>query len=383
VIYLNFELSEDELALQSMFRDFADKEIRPIAYEMDKNEIFPMEVKEKMAEAGFMGLITPEEYGGSGSSYMDYTLLVSEIAKASPAIALIVSGSNCNMCFPVLYSGTEEQKKKYVTPMAKGEINGAFCLTEPGSGSDAGGMRTKAVCKGDHYVVNGSKTFITNASVSEYFITFVLTEGPTDEKEYSAFIIEKSFPGFSVGKHEEKMGTRGSDLCEIVFEDLIVPAENLLGKRGDGLKIALSTLDAGRLGIAALSVGLAQEAIDITVKYTSERMQFGKRISQFQNTQFVLAELQTQVNAARLLTYNAAWAMDAGQPATQLASMAKLYASDVVNNCARKCLQLFGGYGYIKEYPIERIYRDAKITEIFEGTSEIQKTVIARSMGVR
>lgn len=380
---MDFRITEEEQELRGMFADFADKEVRPYAREIDATEKFPMEIKNKMGELGFLGMIVPEEYGGSGGTKMAYSILVEELAKASAAIGLIVSGSNCNHCLPILMHGTEEQKHKYVTPMATGKELGGFVLTEPGSGSDAGGMISKAVKKGDHYVLNGSKTFITSAEEAEYFISFVLTEGEGDKKEYTAFIIEKSFPGFSVGKHEEKMGTRGLGLCELIFNDCIIPEENMLGKRGDGLKIALSTLDSGRLGIASLAVGMAQEAINLTTQYTKERTQFGKRISQFQNTQFVLAELQTHVSAARLLTYNAAWALDNGEPAGQLCSMAKLYASDVLNDAARKCLQLFGGYGYIKEYPIERIYRDAKITEIFEGTSEIQKTVISRAMGIR
>ena len=379
---MDFRLTNDEMALREMFRDFADKEVRPYAMEIDETEVFPVKIKDKMAELGFLGLIVPERYGGSGGSHLSYAILVEELAKASAAVALIVSGANCNMCGPILAHGTEEQKQKYIRQLATGKKIGAFVLTEPGSGSDAGGMRSKAVEEGDYFVLNGTKTFISNAEYGDYFISFVLTEGADGKREHTSFIIERDFPGFYIGKHEKKMGTRGIDLCELIFDNCMIPKENMLGKRGEGMKVALSTLDAGRIGIAALSVGRAQEAIDLAAKYTKERTQFGKRISQFQNTQFKLAELQTQVTAARLLVYNAAWALDHGEPATQLASMAKYYASDVVNVAARQCLQFFGGYGYIKEYPIERIYRDAKITEIFEGTSEIQKLVISRSMGI-
>ena len=381
---MDFLLTEDDLSLKEMFQDFVDREIRPKAREIDVTERFPVEINQKMAELGFLGMITPEEYGGSGNTHLAYAMLVEELAKGSAACGLIVSGANCNMCQPILSFGTEEQKQTIVREIATGQKIASFTLTEPGSGSDAGGMRSKAVEQGDHFVLNGSKTFISSADVADYFVTFVLTEGPDpDKKEYTAFIIPRNAPGLIVGKHEEKMGTRGISLNELAFEDCIVPKECMLGKRGDGLKIALSTLDAGRVGIAALAVGMAQEAIDLAVEYTKVRTQFGKRISQFQNTQFKLAEMQTQVEAARLLTYKAAWCLDNGIPASQAASMAKLFASDAANVCARGCLQLFGGYGYIKEYPIERIYRDAKITEIFEGTSEIQKTVISKHMGVR
>ena len=256
-------------------------------------------------------------------------------------------------------------------------------LTEPGSGSDAGGMRTKAVQEGDHYVINGTKTFITGADIADIFVAFILCADETGEFKPACFILEKGCPGLIVGKREHKMGMHATGLCEVVFDNCIVPRENMLGPIGEGFHIAMSTLDAGRLGIAAVCVGMAQEAIDLTIKYTRERMQFGKRISQFQNTQFVLAELQTKVNAGRLLTYQAAWALDHGEPASHLASMAKLFTSDVVNVAARACLQLFGGYGYINEYPIEHIFRDAKVTEIFEGTSEIQKIIISKWMGVR
>ncbi len=379
---MDFRLTEDDLALRQMFRDFADKQVRPYAMEIDETEQYPVEIKDKMAELGFLGLIVPECYGGSGGSHLSYAILVEELAKASAAVALIVSGANCNVCGPILAYGTEAQKQHYIPPLATGQKIGSFALTESGSGSDASAMRSKAVQQGDHYVLNGTKTFISNAEYGDYFVSFVLTEGKDGKREHTAFILEQDFPGFSVGKHEKKMGTHGIDLCELVFEDCIIPQQNMLGNRGEGMKVALATLDAGRIGIAAVSVGMAQEAIDLTVQYTRERTQFGKRISQFQNTQFKLAELQTQVAAARLLTYHAAWALDNGEPATQLASMAKLLASDVVNVAARQCLQLFGGYGYTREYPIERIYRDAKITEIFEGTSEIQKLVISRTMGV-
>ncbi|MCC8061123.1 MAG: acyl-CoA dehydrogenase family protein [Clostridiales bacterium] len=380
---MNFKLTSEELDLQQMYREFTDAEIRPIIHDVDQSGEFPRDLWNKMAETGLMGIIIPEEYGGSGSTYMSYALAVEETAKASGAVAQFVSGQNCNFCQPIYRYGTEDQKEKYLKPLAAGTKIGAFVLTEPGAGSDAGGMRSKAILNGDNYVLNGTKTFITGADVADIFIAFVLASTDGENFAPTAFIIEKGTPGLSIGKHEDKMGMRAAGLCEVIFEDCIIPKENILGKAGEGFHIAMSTLDAGRIGIAAVCTGMAQEAIDLAVKYTKERVQFGKRISQFQNTQFVLADLQTKVNAGRLMTYQAACALDNNEPANHLASMAKLFTSDVVNVAARACLQLFGGYGYISEYPIERIYRDAKVTEIFEGTSEIQKTVISKWMGVR
>ena len=366
-----------------MLHDFCEKEVAPIAAEIDENERFPEETWHKLADMGMMGVAYPEEYGGAGLSYVNYIGVCEELAKHCATTSVMVSAHSSLCCWPISEYGTEEQKQKYLTKLASGEWLGAFGLTEPGAGTDSAMQKTVAEDKGDHWVLNGSKIFITNAGFAHVFVVFAMTDKSLGNKGISAFIVEKDFPGFKVGAHEKKMGIRGSSTCELVFEDCIVPKENLLGELNKGFKIAMTTLDGGRIGIGAQALGIAQAAIDDTVKYTKERVQFGKRISQFQNTQFQLADMQAKVDAARLLIYRAAQAKQDHEPYSHLAAMGKLYASEAASDVTRRCLQLIGGYGYTREYPFERYMRDAKITEIYEGTSEVQRMVISGWMGVK
>ncbi len=366
-----------------MLHDFCLKEVAPIAAEIDEEERFPEETWHKLADMGMMGVAYPEEYGGAGLSYITYIGVCEELAKHCATTSVMVSAHSSLCCWPISEYGTEEQKQKYLTKLASGEWLGAFGLTEPGAGTDSAMQKTVAEDKGDHWVLNGSKIFITNAGFAHVFVIFAMTDKTLGNKGISAFIVEKDFPGFKVGAHEKKMGIRGSSTCELVFEDCIVPKENLLGEVGKGFKIAMTTLDGGRIGIGAQALGIAQAAIDECVKYTKERVQFGKRISQFQNTQFQLADMQAKVDAARLLIYRAAQAKQDHEPYSHLAAMGKLYASEAASDVTRRCLQLVGGYGYTREYPFERFMRDAKITEIYEGTSEVQRMVISGWMGVK
>ena len=366
-----------------MLHDFCLKEVAPIAAEIDEEERFPEETWHKLADMGMMGVAYPEEYGGAGLSYITYIGVCEELAKHCATTSVMVSAHSSLCCWPISEYGTEEQKQKYLTKLASGEWLGAFGLTEPGAGTDSAMQKTVAEDKGDHWVLNGSKIFITNAGFAHVFVIFAMTDKSLGNKGISAFIVEKDFPGFKVGTHEKKMGIRGSSTCELVFEDCIVPKENLLGEIGKGFKIAMTTLDGGRIGIGAQALGIAQAAIDECVKYTKERVQFGKRISQFQNTQFQLADMQAKVDAARLLIYRAAQAKQDHEPYSHLAAMGKLYASEAASDVTRRCLQLVGGYGYTREYPFERFMRDAKITEIYEGTSEVQRMVISGWMGVK
>lgn len=335
---------------------------------------------------GMMGVPFPEEYGGAGLSYVNYIGVCEELAKYCATTSVMVSAHSSLCTWPIYNFGTEEQKQKYLPSLCSGEKLGAFGLTEPGAGTDAAMQKTTAEDKGDHWLLNGSKIFITNAGYAETFVIFAMTDKEKGNKGISAFIVEKDFPGFKVGAHEKKMGIRGSSTCELIFEDCIVPKENLLGGEemlNKGFKIAMMTLDGGRIGIGAQALGIAQSAIDECVKYTTQRVQFGKRISQFQNTQFELADMQAKVDAARLLIYRAAQAKEDHEPYSHLAAMGKLYASEAASDVTRRCLQLTGGYGYTREYPFERLMRDAKITEIYEGTSEVQKMVISGWMGVK
>lgn len=380
---MNFKFNEDEQSVIDMLKDFAINEVAPIAAEVDENERFPEETWHALADMGMMGIIYPEEYNGAGMSYLTYIAVCEELAKYCATTSVLVSAHSSLCTWPIAEYGTEEQKKKYLTKLASGEWLGSFGLTEPGAGTDAAGQKTVAVDKGDYWVLNGSKIFITNAGFSNVFVIFAMTDKSLGTKGISAFIVERDFPGFSVGAHEKKMGIRGSSTCELVMEDCIVPKENLLGELNKGFKIAMTTLDGGRIGIGAQALGIAQGAIDECVKYVTERTQFGKRISQFQNTQFELAAMQTEVDAARLLIYRAAQAKQDHEPYSHLAAMGKLKASEVASDVTRRCLQLVGGYGYTREYPFERFMRDAKITEIYEGTSEVQKMVISSWMGVR
>ena len=366
-----------------MLHDFCLKEVAPIAAEIDEEERFPEETWHKLADMGMMGVPFAEEYGGAGLSYVNYIGVCEELAKHCATTSVMVSAHTSLCSWPISEYGTEEQKQKYLTKLASGEWLGAFGLTEPGAGTDSAMQKTVAEDKGDHWVLNGSKIFITNAGFAHVFVIFAMTDKSLGNKGISAFIVEKDFPGFKVGTHEKKMGIRGSSTCELVFEDCIVPKENLLGEIGKGFKIAMTTLDGGRIGIGAQALGIAQAAIDECVKYTKERVQFGKRISQFQNTQFQLADMQAKVDAARLLIYRAAQAKQDHEPYSHLAAMGKLYASEAASDVTRRCLQLVGGYGYTREYPFERFMRDAKITEIYEGTSEVQHMVISGWMGVK
>ena len=380
---MDFKFTPEEQDIVDMLREFCLKEVQPIAAEIDEEERFPEETVKQLAEMGMMGLPFSEEYGGAGLSYVTYIAACEELAKycASTSVTLSAHGSLC--CWPISAYGTEEQKKKYLVPLASGEHLGAMGLTEPSAGTDAAMQKTTAVDKGDHWLIKGTKIFITNAGYADTFVIFAMTDKEKGSRGISAFIIEKGFKGFSLGTKEKKMGIRASSTCELIFEDMIVPKENLLGELNKGFKVAMTTLDGGRIGIAAQALGIAAAAVEECIKYVTQRIQFGQRISQFQNTQFELADMQMAVEAARLLTYRAAQAKQDNEPYTHLAAMAKLFASEVASDVSRRCVQLAGGYGYTREYPFERFMRDAKITEIYEGTSEVQKMVIANYMGVK
>lgn len=380
---MDFKLSKEHLLAQEMYRKFAETEVKPIAEEVDEEERFPEETVKKLARYGMLGIPFPKKYGGQGADYLTYIMCVEELSKCCGTTGVIVSAHTSLCANPIYEFGTEEQKQKYLVPLAKGEKLGAFGLTEPSAGTDASMQQTKAVLDGDHYVLNGSKIFITNAGFADTFIIIAMTDKSKGTKGISAFIVERDFPGFSVGKHERKMGIKGSSTCELIMENCIVPKENLLGQEGKGFGIAMKTLDGGRIGIAAQALGLAEGAIDETVKYVGERKQFGRRIGQFQNTQFELASMRAYTEGAKLLVYQAVCAKDDKLPYGHLAAMAKLVAAEVASDVTRRCLQLFGGYGYTREYPIERMMRDAKITEIYEGTSEVQKMVISGWMKVK
>jgi butyryl-CoA dehydrogenase len=354
-----------------------------LAAELDEEERFPSETKEKLAEMGMMGLYIPEEYGGAGLSYLTYICACEELARhcATTSVMFSVHGSLCS--WPILEFGTEVQKQKYLIPLAQGEALGAFGLTEPGAGTDAAGQKTTAEDKGDHYLLNGTKIFITNGYYADTYIVIAVTDRSKGSRGTSAFIVEKGWEGFSFGTKEKKMGIRGSATYELIFDNVKVPKENLLGKEGDGFKIAMQILDGGRIGIAAQALGIAQGAIDECIPYLQNRVQFGKPLSAFQNTQFQMADMQTKVSASRLLVYQAAQAKQDHEKYSHLAAMAKLFAAETASDVTRRAVQLVGGYGYIREYPFERMMRDAKITEIYEGTSEVQRMVIANWLGVK
>lgn len=380
---MDFRFSDEEQEILTMLHDFCLKEVKPLAAEIDENERFPEETREKLAEMGMMGIAFPEEYGGAGLTYLTYIAACEEIAKYCASTSVMVSAHSSLCAWPISEYGTEEQKQKYLTPLASGEKLGAFGLTEPTAGTDAAGQMTTAEDKGDHWLINGSKIFITNGSYADTYVIFAMTDKSQGNHGISAFILEKGMPGFTFGTKEKKMGIRGSATYELIFNNVKVPKENLLGQIGKGFKIAMTTLDGGRIGIAAQALGIAQGAIDVTVEYVQQRAQFGRRISQFQNTQFQLADMQTKVDASRLLVYHAAQAKQDHEPYSHLAAMAKLFASETASDVTRRCVQLYGGYGYTREYPIERMMRDAKITEIYEGTSEVQRMVISGWMGVK
>ena len=383
---MDFTLSKEHEMARTLFRDFAQNEVKPLAQEVDEEERFPRETVEKMARYGFLGIPVPREYGGQGADPLTYAMCVEELSKVCGTTGVIVSAHTSLCVDPIMTFGTEEQKQKYLVPLAKGEKLGAFGLTEPGAGTDAQGQQTKAVLDGDEWVLNGTKCFITNGKEADVYVIFAVT-GKIEKrgkmmKEISAFIVEKGTPGFTFGTKENKMGIRGSSTYELIFTDCRIPKENLLGQQGKGFNIAMHTLDGGRIGIAAQALGLAEGALETTINYVKERKQFGKAIGAFQNTQFQLADMATKVEAARMLVYRAARAKDQYQKDGKTsysveAAMAKLCAAEVAMEVTTKAVQLHGGYGYIKEYEIERMMRDAKITEIYEGTSEVQRMVIS------
>ena len=387
---MDFHLSKEQEMLRKMYREFAENEVKPLAEHTDETEEFPMETVKKMAKLGMMGIYFPKEYGGAGADVLSYAMAVEELSKVCGTTGVIVSAHTSLCCAPIYENGTEEQKRYYLPKLCSGEWIGAFGLTEPGAGTDAQGQQTTAVLSedGKTWTLNGSKIFITNAGFANVFIIFAITGVKLDKKgrkskEISAFIVERTDPGFSVGKHERKMGIRGSSTCELIMEDCVIPADRLLGKQGKGFGIAMKTLDGGRIGIAAQALGLGEGAVEEAIKYTKERVQFGKRISQFQNTQFQLADMHTKMQAAQFMVYSAAMKKQNHEPYTMDAAMAKLFAAEMASDVTRRAVQLFGGYGYTREYPVERMMRDAKITEIYEGTSEVQRMVISANLGVK
>ena len=382
---MDFHLTNEQQMLRKMYREFAETEVKPLAEELDEEERFPTETVEKMGKLGMLGIYFPKEYGGAGGDVLSYAMCVEELAKVCGTTAVIVSAHTSLCCAPIFEHGTEEQKRKYLPDLLSGRKLGAFGLTEPNAGTDASGQQTTAVLEGDHYVLNGSKCFITNGNVAETFVVFAMTDKSKGNHGISAFIVEKGFPGFSTGKHEKKMGIRGSSTCELIMEDCIIPKDRLLGVKGKGFQLAMATLDGGRIGIASQALGIAEGAIDETVAYVKERKQFGRSIAQFQNTQFELAEMKARVDAAKYLVYAAAQKKQAAMDGQKVrysveAAEAKLIAARTASDVTRRCLQLFGGYGYTRDYPIERMMRDAKITEIYEGTSEVQMMVISGAL---
>ena len=381
---MDFNLDSKHKMARDLFRQFAENEAKPLAQEVDEEERFPRETVEKMIRYGFLGIPVPKEYGGQGCDPLTYARCVEELAKVCATTSVVVSAHTSLCIDPIMTYGTEEQKQKYLVPLAKGEKLGAFGLTEPGAGTDAQGQQTKAVLDGDEWVLNGSKCFITNGKEADVYIIIAVTgiveKRGRKQKEISAFIVEKGTPGFTFGTKEKKMGIRGSSTYELIFTDCRIPKENLLGAKGKGFGIAMHTLDGGRIGIAAQALGIAEGALERTIEYVKERKQFGRTIGQFQNTQFQLADMATKVEAAKMLVYKAAMAKATQKVYSVEAAQAKLYAAEVAMEVTTKAVQLHGGYGYIREYEVERMMRDAKITEIYEGTSEVQRMVISGNL---
>ena len=374
-----FHLTSEQEMIRLMAGDFAKRELEPFAGKRDEEEIFPADVVKKMGQLGLMGMMVPAGYGGSGAGAVSYSLALQEIAYACASTAVAMSVTNLS-CEPLLKFGNEEQKRKYLEPLASGEMLGAFAITEPDAGSDPGSIKTRAEDMGDYYLVNGTKTFITNGGYADLINLIARTGSRKGNRGLSAFIVEKGFPGFSVGKKEKKMGLRASDTGELIFDDCRIPKENLLGREGQGFKVAMTALDSGRIGIASQSLGIARACLDEAVKYANARRQFGRTISSFQAIQWMVADMATQIEAAKLLTLSAANQKDLGLAFTKEASMAKLFASELANRAAYKALQIHGGYGYMTEYKVERLYRDARVTSIYEGSSEVQRIVIARDV---
>jgi len=377
---MQLELNEQQKMIQKMVREFAEKEVAPVAAELDKKAEYPKKILEKMAKLGLLGIIIPTEYGGAGLDTISYAIVIEEISRKCASTGVITSVHNSLVSWPIMKYGTDEQKKKYLPILAKGEKIGAFAGTEPNAGSDLGAMQTTAVLKGDKYIINGDKTFITSGSEAGILIVFAVTDKSAGSKGISAFIVENTFKGFKVGSIFDKMGINANHVSELVFEDMEVPKENLLGKEGEGFKIALSTLDGGRIGIGAQAVGIAQACLDESIEYSKQRQQFGRPISKFQAIQWMITDMATRIEAARLLVYNAAYKKDKGERISKEAAMAKLFASETAVEAAIKAVQIHGGYGYTKEYTVERLFRDSKITEIYEGTSEVQRLVISSNL---
>ncbi|MEL3961725.1 acyl-CoA dehydrogenase family protein [Lysinibacillus endophyticus] len=377
---MNFDLTEEQTMLYKMIRDFADQVVAPGAAERDRTKTFPIEVFKQLAEMGIMGLPFPEEFGGAGADTISFAIVTEQLSRACASTGITYSAHISLGGAPISLFGTKEQKEKYLVPICTGESFGAFGLTEPNAGSDAGGTETKAEDKGDYYLINGSKVFITNASFAKHVAITAITGMNNGKKEISAIIVPTDAEGFTIKSDYEKMGLNASNTTELVFENVKVPKENLLGKRGDGFKQFLITLDGGRIGIAAMAVGIAQAAFDKAISYSKQRKQFGKTLADFQATQFKLADMAVKIELARNMMYKAAWLKDQGRPFSKEASMAKYYASEIAMEVCDEAIQIHGGYGYIKEYEVERYLRDAKLTEIGEGTSEVQKLVIARQI---
>ena len=376
---MSFQLSSEQEMIRLMARDFARNELEPNAHQWDQKEIFPLETVKKLGALGLFGMMVPQEYGGGGAGAVSYSLALQEIAYSCASTAVTMSVTNLS-CDPLLKFGNEEQKEKYLKPLAEGRFLGAFAITEPAAGSDPCSMTTRAEDKGDYYLVNGSKIFITNGGFADVIILIVRTGQKKSNHSLSGFLLEKDTPGFTIGRTEDKMGLRASNTVELLFEDCRIPKKNLLGKKGAGFKIAMAALDSGRIGIASQSLGIARACLDEAIQYAKNRRQFGRPINSFQAIQWMIADCATEIEAAHRLTLHAADLKDQGLPFTKEASMAKLFASEMANRVAYKTLQIHGGYGYMKEYKIERLYRDARVTSIYEGTSEVQRIVVAREV---
>jgi len=377
---MHFELSEEQLMIQQAARDFAQQELKPGVIERDEHQKFPAEQIKKLGELGFLGMMVNEKYNGSGLDAISYVLVMEELSKIDASASVVVSVNNSLVCYGLEAYGTEAQKEKYLKPLAAGEKIGAFCLSEPEAGSDATSQRTTAEDKGDYYLLNGTKNWITNGSTASTYLVIAQTHPELRHKGINAFIVEKGMEGFTVGPKENKLGIRGSDTHSLMFNDVKVPKENRIGEDGFGFKFAMKTLEGGRIGIAAQALGIAQGAFELATQYAKERKSFGKPIAEHQAIAFKLADMATKIEAARLLVYKAAWLKDQGLPYTQAGSMAKLFASKVAMDVTVEAVQVHGGYGFVKEYHVERLMRDAKITQIYEGTSEIQKMVISREV---
>jgi butyryl-CoA dehydrogenase len=377
---MDFELAEEQRMVREMTRGFAEREVKPVASRLDREAIYPSDLIKRLGEMGLMGMLVPQEFGGAGMDLPSYAVAMEEISKAWASLGVAMSVQNSLVCAPIFRFGSATQKEKYLASLASGKRLGCYALTESGSGSDAGSIQTSAKRVGDDFVLNGNKIFTTNGNRADLAIVYAVTDPARGKKGISAFIVEAKSPGFIVGKLEDKLGLRSSDTASLIFEDCRVPPENLLGAEGEGFRIALATLDGGRIGIAAQALGIAQGCLEESVAYARQRRQFGHAIAEFEAIQWMLADMTTEIDAARLLTYRAAWQAEQGRRFTKEAAMAKLFASEVANRAAYKAIQIFGGYGYTKEFAVERFFRDARITTLYEGTSEIQRLVIARHL---